>query len=123
METGREVSDVVATTSAIDSHGIRHSRVITSVVVGDGKTVTLGRLIQDRASRARAQVPLLGYIPVLGNLFRRRDDSGGWTELLVLITPPLLRDAGEVRRMTEEFRQRMRVPALSEQNNAYLKVS
>lgn len=107
----QEVSDVAPTTSSgIDSPTIRQRRVTTSVAVGDGETLALGGLIQRRSGRSRSRVPLLGDIPGLGALFRRADDLEGRTELLVLITPRVVRDLREARAVTEEFRRRLRPP-------------
>lgn len=113
LEIAQEVSDVVPTTSSgIDSPTIRQRRVTTSVAVGDGETLALGGLIQRRSGRSRARVPLLGDIPGLGALFRRTDDFEGRTELLVLITPRVVRDTREARAVTEEFRRRLRPPEI-----------
>lgn len=112
LEVAQEVSDVVPTTSSgIDSPTIRQRRVATAVAVGDGETLALGGLIQGRSGRSRSRVPWLGDVPGLGLLFGRRDELEGRTELLVLITPRVVRDAREARAATEEFRRRLRRPA------------
>jgi general secretion pathway protein D len=77
------------------------------VAVNDGDSIVLGGLIQDRADNRRDQVPLLGEVPVLGNLFKSRLDQIVRTELLVAITPRIVRDDSQIRGITEEFRMRI----------------
>jgi general secretion pathway protein D len=52
-------------------------------------------------------VPLLGDIPVLGALFRNDDNTTTRTELLVLISPRIIRDTGEARAATQDLERRM----------------
>ncbi|MEO0679356.1 MAG: type II secretion system secretin GspD [Pseudomonadota bacterium] len=111
MEIEQEVSDVAATTtSGIDSPTISQRVIRTSVAVDSGETLALGGLIQDSTNRTDAKVPLLGDIPILGAAFRNRSDTVARTELLVLITPRVVRDAMEARRVTDEFRRRLSAP-------------
>lgn len=110
LEIEQEVSSVVkTTTSNIDSPTIQQRRVKTTVVVNDGEVLALGGMIQDHASNASTQLPLLGDIPGFGAMFSNRDNSVGKTELLILITPRVVRDPGESRLVTEEYRRKMRV--------------
>ena len=53
-------------------------------------------------------VPLLSEIPYLGNLFKTTSDSTVRTELLVLITPRVVRDQSEAAAVTDELRKRLR---------------
>ena len=111
MDIEQEVSDVVTTTtSGIDSPTIAQRLLRTSVAVNSGQTLALGGLIQDRSSLLQTKVPLLGDVPVVGELFKSKEDDIDRSELLILITPRVIRDANEARRVTDEFRQRLRAP-------------
>jgi general secretion pathway protein D len=110
LEIEQEVSAVVKTTSSgIDSPTIQQRRVKTTVVVNDGEVLALGGMIQEQADKASNQIPLLGDIPGLGAAFSHRDDKVKKTELVILITPKVVRDGTEGRLVTEEYRRKMHV--------------
>lgn len=111
LEIEQEVSSVNrTTTSGIDSPTISQRRISTKVVVDDGTTLALGGLIQEGSTNTRNQVPGVGDIPLFGNLFRSKEDRQTRTELLILITPRVIRDGAEARAITEEFRNRLSGP-------------
>jgi type IV pilus assembly protein PilQ len=62
----------------------------TSVLVNDGGTVVIGGVIQTQNSINVAQVPVLGDLPGLGNLFKRRTVSTSTQELLFFVTPKII---------------------------------
>jgi general secretion pathway protein D len=108
LEIEQEVSDVGATTSSsINSPSFTQRRIKTTVVVKDGESITLGGIIQDRSSLGRNQIPLLGDVPGIGNLFKYKDDTVRRTELLIFITPRVVRDAEQTRNITDEFRDKL----------------
>jgi general secretion pathway protein D len=108
LEIEQEVSDVVATTtSTIDSPTIQQRRVRTTVAVNDGEGVFLAGLMQDRSTRDRTQVPLFGHIPLVGNLFKNKNDTIQRTELLIAITPRVIKDSHESKHVLEEFRDKL----------------
>ncbi|MBG6166908.1 general secretion pathway protein D [Labrenzia sp. EL_195] len=108
LDITQEVSDVVrTTTSGIDSPTIRQRKVTTTVVVNDGDSLALGGLIQKRDELTKSQVPVLGDVPIVGNLFKNKEDVERRTELLILITPHVVRDFQEANDVTEEFRQQL----------------
>ncbi|MEL7524237.1 MAG: type II secretion system secretin GspD [Pseudomonadota bacterium] len=108
LDITQEVSDVVrTTTSGIDSPTIRQRKVTTTVVVNDGDSLALGGLIQKRDELTKSQVPVLGDVPIVGNLFKNKEDVERRTELLILITPHVVRDFREANDVTEEFRQQL----------------
>jgi general secretion pathway protein D len=110
LEIEQEVSSVVkTTTSNIDSPTIQQRRVKTTVVVNDGEVLALGGMIQDQASKTSNQLPLLGDLPGLGAMFSNRSNSVSKTELIILITPRVVRDGAESRLVTEEYRRKMNV--------------
>lgn len=108
LDITQEVSDVVrTTTSGIDSPTIRQRKVTTTVVVNDGDSLALGGLIQKRDDVTKSQVPVLGDVPIVGNLFKHKEDTERRTELLILITPHVIRDFREANSVTEEFRDQL----------------
>lgn len=108
LEIEQEVSSVSnTTTSGIDSPTIAQRKIQTSVIVGDGQTIALGGLIQESNNRTNSQVPGAGDVPIFGALFRNRSDISAKTELLILITPRVIRNGQEARSVTDELRQRI----------------
>ena len=94
MEIEQEVSDVSQTSITGASDITTNLRSIrTTVLVEDGQTLVLGGLLDDQQSGSREKVPLLGDIPVLGNLFRFRTNNNAKRNLMVFLHPTILRDA------------------------------
>jgi len=108
LDVLQEVSDVVeTTTSDIDSPTIQQRFIESTVAVQSGDTVALGGLIRDRHEESVSGLPLLSEIPVLGNLFKTTEEIERRTELLVLITPRVVRNRSEALDVTEELRRRL----------------
>lgn len=108
LDIEQEVSDVVATTtSGIDSPTIQQRRISTRVVVGDGESITLGGLIQEKKAITQKKLPVLGDVPVLGNAFKSKTDTLSRTELIIFIRPRVIRNVEEARLATDEFRAKM----------------
>ena len=72
---------------------IRTNSIQTRVLVKDGETIVLGGVFQTVTSEGVTRTPLLGDLPFLGRLFRRTTRSDDKQELLIFITPRLVRDA------------------------------
>jgi general secretion pathway protein D len=81
----------------------------TAVVAQDQETVVLGGIMQDRVIETVSKTPLLGDIPLLGHLFRYNKTQKIKVNLLVFLTPHIIRDASDFRRIvqrkTEERRK------------------
>jgi len=106
----QEVSDAIPTeTSGINSPTIQQRSIRSIVAVQSGETVALGGLIRERSTKSTTGVPVLQDIPVLGNLFKTTGQEAQRTELLVLITPRVVRGPAQAREVTEELRQRLTV--------------
>ncbi|GAB4238208.1 MAG: pilus (MSHA type) biogenesis protein MshL [Deltaproteobacteria bacterium] len=78
----------------------------TVVTVADGETVFIGGLMQERTQETVKSVPLLGDIPFLGALFRSNEQVKKKTELVILISPRVVRP-GEGARIAEAERERL----------------
>jgi general secretion pathway protein D len=104
----QEVSDVArTTTSNIDSPTIQQRRISSVVAVGDGDTIALGGLIRENRTIGKDGLPILSDIPVLGNLFSANSDSTNRTELLILLTPRVIKNRADAQAVTEELRSRL----------------
>lgn len=66
------------------------TEVVTNVMVRDGQTIVLGGLFKESTDLSRSQVPILGDIPIIGELFRGVSDSSSRVELIILITPHII---------------------------------
>jgi general secretion pathway protein D len=109
LDISQEVSQVEPTdTSKIDSPTIQQRKIATSVAVRDGQTIALGGLIQDARTKGKSVVPIFGDIPVLGHLFGDNNNSIDRTELLVMLTPRVVRNTVDVEAITEEVREKIR---------------
>jgi general secretion pathway protein D len=109
LEVDQDVSDAVRTvTSGIDSPTIQQRRLRSIVSVPSGETIALGGLIREADGGGRSGLPFVGDVPVLRELFGVTSQNRRRTELLVLITPRLVQNTEEMRRITEELRLQMR---------------
>lgn len=109
LEVSQEVSRVQDVVTRADQNPIIAQRRISSKVnVTSGQTVVLGGLIQDSTTQGVDKVPVLGDVPVLGNLFRSTNNQTQRTELIVFITPRVIRNAEDARDISEELRSRLR---------------
>jgi general secretion pathway protein D len=110
LDIEQEVSSVVPTTSSgIDSPTIRQRRVRTTVMLNDGEGLALGGMIQTNKTVTNTQIPILGDLPLLGNAFKQKDNVVGKTELIIIITPHVIRNLDEARAVTDEFRRELSV--------------
>jgi type IV pilus assembly protein PilQ len=71
-------------------------KIITQVLVNDGETVVLGGIYETERRDAEDKVPLLGDIPGLGRLFKRTNTISNKRELLIFVTPKILREGSNI---------------------------
>jgi len=99
----QEVSSIAGPVSNNSSDLILNKREIeTTITVDDGEIVALGGLLDDNERRTIEKIPLLGDIPVLGELFKSRSRSRNKTNLMVFIRPTIVRSAAEARAIAEQ---------------------
>jgi general secretion pathway protein D len=108
MEIRQEVSAVGSKVFGnTNSPSFTSREAETTVVVQNGESVLIGGIIDDQLTRSRSGVPFLMDIPVLGRLFRMESEKLDRTELIILITPHVIRDREEARAITEDFEGRI----------------
>ena len=97
----QEVSSVSGTVGQSSGEIITNKREIsTSVMVHDGEIIVLGGLIQQNESINLDKVPLLGDIPLLGNLFKSESKSFTKSNLMVFLRPKIVRTIEDSRAIT-----------------------
>jgi type IV pilus assembly protein PilQ len=88
------------------------TEVTTNVIVRDGETILIGGLFREVTTDAKSQVPGLGSIPGVGQLFRSNNDSTGREEVIILLTIHVVKDHGKYAEASKEVYEdieRMRV--------------
>lgn len=80
-------------TGSSDILSIDKQEIETQVTVSDGQTLALGGIFQQQRSRGENKVPLLGNVPLIGGLFRQQSEQRKKRELVIFITPRLVREA------------------------------
>ena len=97
LDITQESSSVVPDNSSVTSADIITNKrsIKTSVMVEDGEIIVLGGLISDDLTEGVSKVPVLGDVPVLGNLFRSRTTRKIKTNLMVFLHPVILKDGKE----------------------------
>ncbi len=101
LEIFQEVSSVAPRNEARDI--VTNTRSLqTTVVAEDNRMIVLGGLIQDDISQNRQKIPLLGDIPLLGNLFSYRRNSREKTNLLIFLRPRIIRVSGDMDEPTRK---------------------
>ena len=105
------VQEVSSPGSVPDANGnvrIDTRRLKTNAIVSTGETVMLAGLIQDSNSKGSSGFPGLSRIPVVGGLFGRQSTNNGRTEVVILLTPTIVRDQKELRDFTDEYTRQFR---------------
>lgn len=106
LDISQEVSDAQQnTTSGIDSPIILTRRINTSVVVENGQTLVLGGIMSESKGTTQSKIPILGDIPILGYLFRNTSIGKTKTELVIMITPFVIKDTEIASKISEEIRK------------------
>lgn len=108
LELTQEVSDLSKNTGVGDSPIIAIRRINTSVVAANGQTVALGGLMKQQKGIIERKVPLLGDIPLIGNLFKVTENTDDRTELLILVTPTILTKTDDATKITDELKKEIK---------------
>ena len=90
------VGQLVPTANGGSVPSIDTRQIITQVLVNDGQTVVLGGILETTKTDSSSKVPLLGDIPFLGHLFKSTTNINKKTELLIFITPKILREGSNL---------------------------
>jgi type IV pilus assembly protein PilQ len=90
------VGTVVVTSGGVNVPSINTREIVTQVLVNDGQTVVLGGILSTTQREDDTKVPYLGDIPVLGHLFKNSIHKDDKDELMIFITPKIVREGVNV---------------------------
>ena len=88
---------------------VDNRRLQTEVAVNSGETIILAGLIKTEQGAGSSGLPYLSRIPVIGGLFGQQNTMNNREEVLVLITPTIVRNANDLRKVSDEYGERFRV--------------
>ncbi|MBP8186287.1 MAG: type II secretion system secretin GspD [Comamonas sp.] len=112
MQIDQTVTDAGApdtkTTAGGGERPFLQRQISSKVAVRSGESIVLGGLIKNNQTNRKSGVPLLQDIPVLGNLFAENASTGVRTELLVIITPRVVRSDVDIREVSDDLRERLK---------------
>ena len=109
IDLGQELSAVLKGLPGVGNNPSFTQRSLSSKVsVNDQQTVLLGGLISGAEDGTRTTVPGADKVPVIGDLIGTTDNTAKRTELIVLITPKIIRDGQDAARESQELRNKMK---------------
>jgi len=107
LEVQAEVSVAGTTANPCDAPPINTRSVQTLLAVPSGQTMVMGGLILEDKENSSAGLPLLARIPILGGLFGSQELKNNRTELVLFITPRVVENESDYRRVIDDLRRRM----------------
>jgi type IV pilus assembly protein PilQ len=90
------VGQVIVTSGGVNVPSIDTREISTQVLVNDGQTVVLGGILETERRDSETKVPYLGDVPFLGRLFKTTRKENDKRELLIFVTPKILREGVNV---------------------------
>src|SRR5215475_6203777 len=90
------VGTITVTSGGVNVPSIDTKEIVTQVLMNDGQTVVLGGVLETEHRQDDTKVPLLGDIPVLGALFKEQSKTNNKDELLIFVTPKIVREGVNV---------------------------
>jgi general secretion pathway protein D len=96
------VEDVL-TPMTVNTPTTSKRQIKSNVTVGDGQTIVLGGLIKESDKSVRSRVPILSYIPLLGDFFKSAAKSREKIDLLIFLTPQILETPEEASLLTNQI--------------------
>ncbi len=109
MDVHQIVSSVIPVTTAvgIQSPTINKKEIVSSIAINDGQTIVLGGLIDDNNAMTKNGIPLLYDLPWIGSLFGNTSYTRTKNELVVLITPRVVKSKQDSRQISDEFKRKL----------------
>ncbi len=102
-----DASVSVSTSSGLNIPGFATRKVKTNVTVRHGETIVMSGIFEHDEQKAVSKFPLLGHIPILGELFKTRNLIGNKRELVIFVTPRIVNpDTERIRKLIDDIKSR-----------------
>jgi type II secretion system protein D len=123
LELSQENSDLgdSVTIAGQAFESINKTEASTNLVVQDGETIVIGGLIQESVTKSKTGVPLLMDIPIIGNLFSSTANKTLRTELILLLTPHVVKNIEEAGKVTSDYVDRYKGATKDKDINKFIK--
>lgn len=108
MQVDQSVTDVGAKDEVTQQRAFLQRQLSSKVAVRSGESIVMGGLIQENSTATKSGIPLLHTLPLVGSLFGSTSNDGRRTELLVVITPRVVRSDIDIREVSDDLRDRMK---------------
>ena len=100
LEIEAEIEDILpGSSAAADRPTTTKRKVTTNAIVNNGETIILGGLMKNSGGKSSTKVPILGDIPILGELFSSRGDVSNKINVVIYLTPYIVRKSGDLKRL------------------------
>ena len=106
QEVSQQGDDVSIAGQAFAS--ILKTEATTNLVARDGQTIVIGGLIREDITKSKDGIPFLSSIPIIGHLFSSTLNNSTRTELIILLTPHVVKNQADVEKVTEGFIEQYR---------------
>jgi general secretion pathway protein D len=111
LELSQEVSTIGKVT--VDVGGLKNITIdkieaTSNLVAQDGETIIIGGLIREDSTKGQDGIPYLSKIPIIGHLFGNTNDETTRTELIILLSPRVIKNRQEAKGVTSEYTQRLK---------------
>jgi general secretion pathway protein D len=114
LQVNQEASSIAETATQAASDLVTNRRAINTTVLADnGQTIVLGGLITDDRQDSRQQVPILGDIPIVGELFKSRREVRQKRTLFIFLKPTILRDPADAAAAAKDKYARLRADEIA----------
>jgi len=102
LEVEAQIEDILPGSSAsADRPTTTKRKVTTNAIVNNGETIILGGLMKQSGGKSITKVPLLGDIPILGELFTSRGDMSNKINVVIYLTPYIVRKSGDLKKLRQ----------------------
>lgn len=100
LDVETQIEDILPSSgSSADRPTTTKRKVVTNAVVNNGETIVLGGLIKNSGGKTITKVPILGDIPILGELFKSRGTADSNVNVIVYLTPYVVKSSNDMKRL------------------------
>jgi general secretion pathway protein D len=104
LDINQSIKKIVEGTSLLENPSVFNREITSKVTVKDRRTIVIGGLIRDDVTTIEQKVPILGDIPLLGLLFRKKSKQRIRTNLMIFLTPHIVTSDEDIHQITERKR-------------------